>query len=121
MKNNEPFTKLVGKEFSPLVVRRYSQPILTFVGIITDDNLSDLDSVVNKFFVEKGVKNDIQEIRNLAGGLTERLKEHYKKVEGIGVLISFDKGFCSSLVGDMMCHQMCRDEFYYLVNIATKV
>ncbi|MHA1867138.1 MAG: hypothetical protein ACTSXD_03670 [Candidatus Heimdallarchaeaceae archaeon] len=117
----QPKTKLVKKEYSPLIVRRYSTPLLMFVALITDDNLSDLDRVVNKFLKSKKIENDIQSLRNLAGCLVEHLQRHYKKSEGIAVVIQADKMTISSLSGDFMNHLQCRLELYSLLNFATQV
>ena len=69
-KNIEPFTRLSGKEYSPLVIRRYSMPILHFVGIITDDNLDTLDTVCRDFWKDRETPVSIQDWRNVAGKLS---------------------------------------------------
>jgi hypothetical protein len=119
--STEPFTRLSGKEFSPLIIRRYSMPILHFVAIITDDSLDDLDSTVRGFWVDRKMPVGIQEWRNLAGELSEVVAEHYPKTEGLAIIISADKMLISSLAGDFMCHLQCRLELYTLLNIATNV
>ena len=122
MNNIEPKTKLVGKEFSPLIIRRYSTPILHFVAIITDDNLDDLDQTVETFFKENGpLPNTIQGIRNFAGGLNDYLATKYLKCEGVAVILQADKMTISSLYGDFMNHVSCRIELYGLLNFATQV
>jgi len=115
-------TKLTKKEWSPLVIRRYSLPVLMFIAIITDDNLDDLDEIVTKFQKEyKVFPKTIQEIRNYAGALNERLQTYYSKSEGVAVIIQADKMTVSSLAGDFMNHEQCRLELYLLLNFATQV
>ena len=55
-------TKLVGKEGSPLVIRRFTTPagVPCFVALITDDDLSSLDEVVTTFFKEAPLENQIE-------------------------------------------------------------
>ncbi len=125
MEKNKTFTKLVDKEFSPLVIRKYTHwgfPI--YVGLITDNNLSNLDKKVRRFMLKnkkKGWVNNIQRLRNLAGAMTEYLNEEYDKAEGVAVVFYVDKCFISSLYGDFMNHESCRIEFYGLLNMSTGV
>ncbi|MEM5866362.1 MAG: hypothetical protein QXG39_00380 [Candidatus Aenigmatarchaeota archaeon] len=116
-----PLTKLTEKHSSPLIIRRYSEPILTFVGIISDDNLDGLDFVVKTFFTENEIQNSIQGLRNLAGKLCEKIKETFLRVEGVAVVMYADKMVISSLSGDFMNCEMCRKELYDLLNFMTKV
>lgn len=118
---NIPVTRVHGKEFSPLIIRRYSMPMLAFVALITDDNLDDLDFHVRGFFESYGIKNGIQEMRNLAGAMTDHLAKIYTKSEGVAVVLQADKMTVSSLAGDFMNHDACRIEFYGLLNFATGV
>ena len=118
---NVPNTKLIGKEFSPLIIRRYSLPILTFVALITDDDLDGLDKVVGEFFVQNTPPNTIQGMRLWAGMLSESLIDVYSKTEGCAVIIQADKMTVSSLSGDFMSHLQCRLELYSLLNFATQV
>lgn len=121
----ETFTKLVDKHYSPLVIRKYTHwgfPI--YIGMITDDDLSDLDDTVVKFmetYKNEGWVNDIQKIRNLSGAFTEHLNETYGKTEGVAVVFYVDKMFVSSLHGDFMNHTSCRIEFYSLLTMSTGV
>jgi hypothetical protein len=119
-------TNLISKDYSPMIVRKYNivngWPV--YVGIICDWSLSNLDSVVNEAVdaFEGRNLNDIQEVRNLAGYLSDYIKNHYntkKKncVEGIGIAMYVDKCFISSLYGDFMNHLSCRMEFYQILNI----
>jgi hypothetical protein len=119
---NQPKTRLVGKEFSPMIIRRYSTPILHFVAMITDDNLDELDSEVTNFFGSfDEYPATIQGMRNFAGGLTDYLSRTYKKSEGIAVILQADKMTVSSLYGDFMNHEQCRLELYSLLNFSTQV
>jgi hypothetical protein len=125
MDSKSVFTKLVDKHYSPLVIRKYTHwgfPI--YVGLIADDDLTDLDKVVVAFMAEtalEGWVNNIQTLRNLAGALTEHLNTIYEKAEGVAVVFYVDKCFISSLHGDFMNHTSCRIEFYGLLNMSTGV
>lgn len=122
---NNVFTKLVDKHYSPLVIRKFTHwgfPI--YVGLITDDNLSDLDSFIVAFMQQHETEywvNDIQKLRNLAGLLTEKLNKHYAKAEGVAVIFYVDKMFISSLHGDFMNHTSCRIELYGLLTMSIGV
>ena len=120
-------TRLLDKQWSPLLVRKYyvsNWPC--YVGLITDCNLNDLDIVVQKVIKEAEqhgfLDGNIQSCRNFCGFLSDKLDEHYdniKKgsVEGIAVAWYVDKCFISSLSKDMMVHKSCRDEFYSILKI----
>ena len=122
---SEIFTRLEGKEFSPLVIRRYSTPILHFVAVISDDNLDDLDEVCRACWVDKEGSEirptTIQQFRNQAGYISEQVYKKFGKSEGIAVIISADKMMISSLFGDFMVHGQCKFELYSLLNMATQV
>ena len=118
---NQPHTRIEGKEHSPLVIRRYSMPFLHFVCIISDDDLDILDNVVLKFWDSLAIPKTIQDMRNHCGSLTETVITAFPRTEGCGVIYIADKLIISSLVGDMMNHAMCRDEIYFLLNLATGV
>lgn len=124
-KNEKTFTKLVDKHYSPLVIRKYTHfgfPI--YVGLITDNDLTNLDDVVVGFMNERKKEqwiNNIQTLRNLAGELTEYLNDLYEKTEGAAVVFYVDKCFISSLHGDFMNHTACRVEFYGLLTMSTGV
>lgn len=119
------FTKLIDKHYSPLLIRKYTHwgfPI--YVGLITDDDLSDLDDFVVKFMEQYGPSgwvNDVQKVRDLAGKMTEALNRHYGRSEGVAVVFYVDKMFVSSLHGDFMNHTACRIEFYGLLQMSTGV
>jgi len=119
------FTKLVDKHHSPLIVRKYTHwgfPI--YIGLITDNDLSDLDDFIVKIIsanVKEGWVENIQTLRNFAGDLTEQLNEHYDRSEGIAVIFYVDKMFVSSLHGDFMVHAACKQELLFLLNMSTGV
>ena len=119
------FTKLVDKHYSPLVIRkitRYGFPI--YIAMITDDSLTELDRVILAYMEEhkeEGWVNDIQAIRDLAGGLTNHLIETYEKAEGVAVIFYVDKMFVSSLHGDFMTHAACKSELFSLLQMSTGV
>lgn len=121
-------TNLISKQYSPMIIRKYNiakgWPV--YIGIICDYSLSDLDEVVNKYTEEAKelgyLSNDIQRIRNYAGFLTDSIQEHYNSlkvncVEGVAVFIYVDKCAVSSLYGDFMNHESCRQEFYFILNM----
>lgn len=117
-------TRLLDKNYSPLIVRKYmidGWPM--YVGLICDISLSNLDKVVHGLIDANKdlLGNDIQSIRNLTGVVSEGLFAHYdmqKKgcVEGIAVLYYVDKTFISSLWGDFMTHASCKQELYFIIN-----
>lgn len=119
------YTKLIDKHYSPLVIRKYTHwgfPI--YVGIITDNNLSDLDDKVLSFMKtnkEDGWVNDIDKVRQLAGRLTEYVNDSYDKTEGVAVVMAVDKCMISSLHGDFMNHGQCKLEFYQLLNLSAHI
>ena len=122
------YTKLVSKHYSPLVLRKYTHwgfPL--YVAIITDDDLSNLDNLVVDFMKkwqkeqEKAKVIEIQDMRNIAGELSDYLLSNYEKSEGIAVIIYADKMFVSSLHGDFMTHLACKLELYQLLNMSIGV
>lgn len=127
-----PLTRLAGKHHSPLIVRKYTRwgpPI--YVALITDDNLNGLDDKVVEFMTNRLSVGDgtddwqwppgIQDLRNVAGELTEYLFKGYDKVEGAAVILYADKMFISSLHGDFMIHDACRIELFGLLTMSTGV
>jgi hypothetical protein len=119
-------TRLLDKNWSPLIVRKYQMegwPM--YIGLICDANLNDLDEVVYEI-IDEAKENDfingsIQGIRNTCGLLSDRIVEHYNKVkrgvsEGVIVCWYVDKCFVSSAYGDFMTHEKCAMEFYQIVN-----
>lgn len=122
---NKTFTKLVDKHHSPLIIRKYTHwgfPI--YIGIIADDDLSNLDEVIVSFMKEnkdEGWVNDIQKVRNLAGELTEHVNDIYESAEGVAVVMAVDKCTVASLHGDFMNHGQCKFEFYSLLNLSAHI
>jgi len=120
-------TQLNEKNKSPLTIRKYTKwgsPI--YVGIISDDDLSDLDLVVCNFMNDpdnqgRWRSNNIQKIRNLTGDLSEILVKAFPRTEGLGVLIYADKMFVSSLFGDFMNHLQCKLEFYSMLQMSAHI
>jgi len=108
----KPYTRLSNKEFSPLVIRRYSEPFLFFVALITDDDLDNLDDLVIRFVKKNDLPESIQEFRNFAGKLSKFLLLSYPKTEGVAIVIYADKMTISSLSGDFMNHEQCRLELF---------
>ena len=75
-------TRLFGKHYSPLIVRKYQMegwPL--FVGLICDVSLSDLDKVVYEFAKPGKYLDDIQWVRNFCGGLSDAIYKHYNNVK----------------------------------------
>jgi hypothetical protein len=120
-------TRLLDKNYSPLIVRKYQfkgWPL--FLGIICDVSLSDLDNVfydiVKKCDDAKMFEdNDLQKLRNFTGILSDGVINHYNEVkrgsvEGVGIFWYVDKCAISSLYGDLMTHGQCRSEFYFIIN-----
>jgi len=119
-------TRLLDKNWSPLIVRKYQMegwPM--FIGIICDANLNDLDDVVYDTMEEVKeadfLNGTIQGVRNTCGMLSDGIVDHYNKVkrgvaEGVIVCWYVDKMFCSSAYGDFMTHEKCASEFYHIVN-----
>jgi hypothetical protein len=120
-------TRLLDKNWSPLVVRKYQMegwPM--FIGIICDANLNDLDEVVYNIWDEAKelgfVNGTIQGHRNCCGLLSDRLVAHYNKtkrgvMEGNCVYWYTDKLAISSAYGDLMTHNKCAMEFYSILQM----
>ncbi len=119
-------TRLLDKNWSPLIVRKYQMegwPM--YIGIICDANLNDLDDVIYDTMEEAReadfLNGTIQGVRNTCGMLSDGIVDHYNKVkrgvaEGVIVCWYVDKMFCSSAYGDFMNHEKCAMEFYQIVN-----
>lgn len=120
-------TRLLDKNWSPLVIRKYQMegwPM--FIGIICDANLNDLDEVVYNIMDEAKelnfINGTIQGHRNVCGLLSDRLVSHYNKVkrgvmEGNCVFWYTDKCAISSAYGDLMTHEKCAMEFYSILQM----
>lgn len=115
--------RLEGKEYSPLVLRRYSTPFLHWVAVICDSDLSRLDEVVTGEWARFAMPDapSIQDMRNLCGSLCERVSRSFANIEGVAVILSADKMLVSSLYGDFMVHAQCRLELYSLLYLSTNV
>jgi len=120
-------TRLLDKNWSPLIVRKYQMegwPM--FIGIICDANLNDLDDIVYDIWDEAKelgfVNGTIQGHRNCCGLLSDRLVAHYNKtkrgvMEGNCVFWYTDKLAISSAYGDLMTHEKCAMEFYSILQM----
>ena len=132
-------TRLLDKNWSPLIVRKYQMegwPM--YIGLICDANLNDLDTVVydivdtlfedimiegqlDKRPIKGFMDGTIQGARNTCGLLSDKIVQHYNRVkrgvaEGVIVCWYVDKCFVSSAYGDFMTHEKCAMEFYQIVN-----
>jgi hypothetical protein len=121
--DNSSNTKLLDKHYSPLIVRKYMvQGWPMYIGMICDENLSSLDSLVNSALERIGEhERDLQTLRNVTGYISDFIIEHYNGirkgcVEGVAVLWYVDKCFIASLWGDFMTHASCKMELYQIVN-----
>ena len=119
-------TRLLDKNWSPLVVRKYQMECWPmFIGIICDANLDDLDDVVYDIMdevEELGFLGTIQGHRNACGLISDRLAKHYNKIkrgvmEGNCVFWYTDKCAVSSAYGDLMTHYKCAMEFYSILQM----
>lgn len=121
-------TRLLNKNWSPLIVRKYQfKGWPMFVSLICDADLTDLDQVVNAAEKEFGeVKEGIQAARNWCGFLSDYIVEHYNSgkkgvTEGVAVIWYIDKCFISSCYGDLMTHTKCAIELYGILNMMTNI
>jgi len=126
MDDSTTSTRLLDKNWSPLVVRKYMHkgwPL--FISLICDANLDDLDNTVMDIIdkaEELGFKgNTIQSGRNFCGYMSDELVKHYNEIkrgcnEGVAVLWYIDKCFISSLYGDFMVHAPCKAELFAIIN-----
>lgn len=124
-------TKLLDKNFSPMIIRKYTRigfPL--YVHMICDENLDDLDKLVHDCIdfckKEEILSNSIQSLRNFTGILSEWINNHYDKkkrgcVESLGIIFYADKMIISSLQGDSMNHLSCRMEMYQCLQLMTQI
>jgi len=131
MDDSKVATKLLDKNCSPMIIRKYTRlgfPL--YVHLICDASLSDLDNVVHDAIDiarrEGILENDIQKLRNFTGFLSDAINDHYDKkkrgcVESLGIIYYVDKMIISSLQGDCMNHDSCRRELYECLNLMTKI
>ena len=121
LENVNTSTRLLDKNYSPLIVRKYQMhgwPL--FVSLICDVSLSDLDDVVHEIAEANPKKDDIQWARNFCGIMSDNIIQHYNEqkrgcVEGVAVLWYVDKCFISSLWGDFMVHASCKQELFSII------
>lgn len=122
IEDSDTNTNLISKHYSPMTIRKFNiingWPM--WIGLICDENLSDLDKVVNgaiEACKEAGmICNDLQQMRNITGILSETIQEYYnaKKancVEGIAITLYIDKAYIQNFFGDFMNHTSCRIEY----------
>jgi hypothetical protein len=119
-------TRLLDKNWSPLIVRKYQYlgwPL--FVAIICDANLNDLDTVVYEIAEtaeKEGFTNGtIQGVRNFCGLLNDGIVKYYNSIkrgctEGVLVCWYVDKMWCSAAFGDIMTHNKCLTEVMLIIN-----
>lgn len=131
MRDESVATKLLDKNFSPMIIRKYTRigfPL--YVHMICDENLDHLDSIVHDcidYCRKSGIlSNSIQSLRNFTGVLSDWINEYYDKkkrgcVESLGIIFYADKMIISSLQGDCMNHASCRDEMYHCLNLMAKI
>jgi hypothetical protein len=128
IEDNSTNTNLISKHYSPLTVRKYNiingWPL--YIGLICDEDISDLDLVVNGVIDACNyaglISNNIQQIRNVTGILSETLQNHYNSkkkncVEGVAISLYCDKNFVQNYFGDFMCHLSCRLEYAGILNM----
>ncbi len=125
--DSQTATRLLDKNWSPLIVRKYQMhgwPM--FIGIICDANLNDLDNIVYDIMEEAEkqafIDGTIQGARNACGFLSDELVKHYNKIkrgvmEGNIVFWYQDKLAISSAYGDLMTHEKCVMEFYSILQM----
>ena len=114
-----------------MIIRKYTRigfPL--YIHLICDYNLDDLDDLVHDcidYCKKEGIlSNNIQSLRNFTGVMSEWINNHYDKkkrgcVESLGVIFYCDKMIISSLQGDCMNHESCRQEMYDSLNLMTKI
>jgi len=120
-------TNLISKHYSPMIVRKYNivkgWPL--YIGLICDEDLSDLDHIVNGVIdacFDMIESNNIQQMRNITGILSETIQKYYNKkknncVEGIAILLYVDKCVVENFYGDYMNHGPCRIEWAGIINM----
>lgn len=121
-------TNLISKHYSPLTIRKYNLINMwpCWIGLIIDENIENLDMVVNgayKACEEAGmVCNNIQQIRNISGILSESITKYYNNikencVEGVAITIFTDKNYVQNFAGDFMNHLSCRNEYGFALSM----
>jgi len=115
-------TNLISKHYSPMFIRKFN--IINgwpcWVGMICDEDVSDIDKVVNsvvKAAKEAGmITNNLQNMRNFTGILAETIIDYYNNkkaycVEGVAITLYVDKAYIQNMFGDFMNHTSCRIEY----------
>ena len=127
-------TNLISKNYSPMFIRKFNATSLCnwplYISMICDEDVSDIDQVINGALMaydEAGLMgNNLQDMRNLTGIISESLSIHYNNkkqncVEGIAVTLYIDKAYIQSLSGDFMNHAQCRSEYTSALNMMTQI
>ena len=126
MDDSQTATRLLQKNWSPLIVRKYQiEGWPCFIGIITDCNLNYLDNLI--YDLKEQAKNlgflngKIQDVRNFCGYLNDEIVKYYNNIkrgscEGVMVCWYVDKLWVAAAFGDLMVHEKCVSEFYHIVN-----
>lgn len=127
-------TNLISKNYSPMFIRKYNASALSnwplYVAMICDEDVSNLDHIVNgalKAFNEAGlIGNNLQNMRNFTGILSETLSTYYNNkkencVEGIAITLYIDKFYIQNLTGDFMNHGPCRAEYTSALLMMTQI
>ncbi len=127
-------TNLISKNYSPMFIRKYNSAHLSnwplYVAMICDEDVSDIDQVVNNVLdecKEAGmIENNLQQMRNITGILSESLSIYYNSkkkncVEGIAITLYIDKAYIQNFSGDFMSHFSCREEYTSALNMMTQI
>lgn len=127
-------TNLISKDYSPMFIRKYNASALhnwpLYISMICDEDVSDIDQVVNgvlKAYDDSGlIGNNLQNMRNLTGIISETLSKHYNNkkencVEAIAVTLYIDKNYIQSFTGDYMSHFSCRMEYTQALMMMTQI
>lgn len=121
-------TNLISKHYSPMIIRKYNLLNMwpCWIGLIIDENLGDLDQIVNgaiRACEDAGmICNDIQQIRNITGILSESITKYYNSikencVEGVAITLYCDKLAVENFAGDFMNHTSVRIEYAGLLDM----
>lgn len=127
-------TNLISKNYSPMFIRKFNASQLSnwplYVSMICDEDVSDIDQVVNGVLIAchqmDMLGNNLQQMRNFTGILSETLSKYYngKKencVEGIAITLYIDKAYIQNFTGDYMNHAQCRAEYTAALRMMTQI
>jgi uncharacterized protein YjgD (DUF1641 family) len=127
-------TNLISKNYSPMFIRKFNATALNnwplYVSMICDEDVSDIDKVVNaaiKAFLDAGlIENNLQNMRNLTGIISETLSKYYNNkkencVEGIAVTLYVDKAYIQNFTGDYMNCFLVREEYTAALQMMTQI